>query len=104
MLVDPRDLEASRDRSGRIDEYYRTIAVQRLCQGHYDVQPGAVEEGKQREIEMHVALGSQVEESFLEEGGCSEIELSLQAQAGDAGEGEISSADTAFPPSRTAVQ
>ena len=58
-----------------------------LCQRHDDVQPGAVEEGKQSEIEMHLALGSQVDESFLEKRGCSEIELSVQAQAGDAGEG-----------------
>ena len=58
-----------------------------LCQSHDGVHPGAVEEGKQSEIEMHLALGSQVDESFLEKGGCSEIELSVQAQAGDAGEG-----------------
>jgi hypothetical protein len=51
------------------------------------VQPGAVDEGKQSEIEMHVTLGSQVDESCLEKGGCSEIELSVQAQASDAGEG-----------------
>ncbi len=87
MLVDPRYLETSPDRSGQIDKHYRAIAVERLCQGHYDVQSGAVEEGKQSEIEMHVSLGSQVDESFLEKGGCSEIELSVQAQASDTGEG-----------------
>ena len=93
MLVDARDLEASPDRSGRIDEHYRTIAVERPRQRHDRVHPGAVEEGKQSEIEMHVSLGSQVDasfqvdESFLEKGGCSEIELSVQAQASDASEG-----------------
>ena len=87
MLVAARDLEASPDRSGRIDEHYRTIAVERPRQRHDRVHPGAVEEGKQSEIEMHLALGSQVDESFLEKGSSSEIELSVQAQAGAAGKG-----------------
>ena len=104
MLVDAGDLQASPDRSGRIDEHDRTIAVERLCQRHNGVQPGAVEEGKQSEIEMHVALGSQVDQSFLEKRGCSEIKLSVQAQAGDAGEGRNLEHRHGIPPSRTAVQ
>ena len=63
------------------------LPSRRLCQSHYGVHPGAVEESKQSEIEMHLALGSQVDESFLEKGSSSEIELSVQAQAGAAEKG-----------------
>ena len=87
MLVDPRDLETSPDRGGRIEEHHRTIAVLGSGQRRDGVQPGAVQEREQREIEVHIALGCQVEESFREKRRCSEIELSGQAHTRYAGEG-----------------